>query len=84
MSTERFAAYSVNSSNITYDDRGEYGACLPAHDYFKECLFQPDQRQLTANQKIEKPGRNKMPVADFFRAFFELQGSDISARITKG
>ena len=48
-------------------------------------LYQlPDQRQLTENQKTEKPGRNKMPVADFFQAFFELQGSDISARITKG
>jgi hypothetical protein len=44
----------------------------------------PDQKQLTENQKIEKPGRNKMPVADFFQAFFELPESDISARITEG
>ena len=33
----------LNGNRTTYDDRGEYGACLPAHDYFKECLFQPDQ-----------------------------------------
>lgn len=44
----------------------------------------PDQKQLTENQKIEKPGRNKMPVADFFQAFFELPESDISAGITEG
>lgn len=29
----------------------------------------PDQKQLTENLKTEKPGRNKMPVAEFFQVF---------------
>ena len=37
------------------DDRGEYGACLPAHDYFKECLFQPDQG--SGQEKIQRAAR---------------------------
>lgn len=44
----------------------------------------PDQKQLTENLKTEKPGRNKMPVAEFFQVFYELQENDISARITEG
>ena len=34
----------------------------------------PDQKQLTENLKTEKPGRNKMPVAEFFQVFLSDAG----------
>ena len=46
---------SIEGNRTTYDDRGEYGACLPAHDYFKECLFQPDQG--IGQEKIQRAAR---------------------------
>ena len=46
---------SIEGNRTTYDDRGEYGACLPAHDYFKECLFQPDQG--SGQEKIQRAAR---------------------------
>ena len=37
----------------------------------------PDQKQLTENLKTEKPGRNKMPVAEFFQVFLYYKHKDL-------